>query len=56
MFEAFYTTKAPGSGSGSSLDNARRIVERRHHGRLSFTTGPQGTDFAVRLPLAQDLV
>jgi signal transduction histidine kinase len=26
-------------------------VERRHGGTLSFTTGPDGTTFTVRLPL-----
>ena len=56
VFEAFFTTKAAGEGSGLGLDNALRIVERRHHGRLSFTTGHGGTTFEVRLPLTQDLV
>jgi signal transduction histidine kinase len=32
---------------------ARRIVERRHGGELSFTTGQSGTTFTVRLPLGQ---
>jgi signal transduction histidine kinase len=56
VFTAFFTTKAPGEGSGLGLDNARRIVERRHRGRLSFTTGPQGTTFEVQLPLISTLV
>jgi signal transduction histidine kinase len=51
VFEPFVTTKPAGSGSGLGLDNARRIVERRHRGSLSFTTGPDGTTFTVRLPL-----
>ena len=55
VFDAFFTTKAPGEGSGLGLDSARRIVERRHHGRLSFTTGEDGTTFEVRLPLVQQL-
>jgi signal transduction histidine kinase len=50
VFEPFVTTKAPGEGSGLGLDNARRIVERRHGGTLSYTTGPEGTTFCVRLP------
>ena len=54
-FDAFFTTKAPGEGSGLGLDSARRIVEKRHHGRLSFTTGADGTTFEVRLPLVQQL-
>jgi signal transduction histidine kinase len=55
VFEPFFTTKAPGEGSGLGLDNARRIVERRHRGRLAYTTGPEGTAFEVRLPLVQEL-
>jgi signal transduction histidine kinase len=50
LFEPFVTTKSAGEGSGLGLDNARRIVERRHGGSLSFTTGPSGTTFCVRLP------
>ena len=50
LFEPFVTTKAAGEGSGLGLDNARRIVERRHGGSLTYATGPQGTTFCVRLP------
>ena len=56
VFEAFFTTKGPGAGSGLGLDGARRIVVERHRGRLSFTTGDSGTTFEVRLPLVQELV
>jgi signal transduction histidine kinase len=51
VFDAFVTTKSAGLGSGLGLDNAKRIVERRHSGTISFTTGPDGTTFTVRLPL-----
>jgi signal transduction histidine kinase len=51
LFEPFVTTKAVGEGSGLGLDNARRIVERRHLGSLTYSTGPDGTTFTVRLPL-----
>jgi signal transduction histidine kinase len=50
LFDAFVTTKAAGEGSGLGLDNARRIIERRHRGALSYSTGPEGTTFCVRLP------
>jgi signal transduction histidine kinase len=50
LFDAFVTTKPTGEGSGLGLENARRIVERRHSGSLSYTTGPAGTTFCVRLP------
>ncbi|GAB7189547.1 ATP-binding protein [Kineococcus sp. NUM-3379] len=51
VFEAFFTTKAQGEGSGLGLDNARRIVEQRHGGVLSFETSPAGTTFHTRLPV-----
>jgi len=51
VFDPFFTTKAPGSGTGMGLDTARRIVEQRHKGSLSFDTGEGGTVFHVWLPL-----
>ena len=50
LFEPFVTTKPAGEGSGLGLENAKRIVERRHGGSLSYTTGAEGTTFCVRLP------
>ncbi|PZF83070.1 ATP-binding protein [Jiangella anatolica] len=52
LFEPFVTTKPVGQGSGLGLDNAKRIVEKRHRGTIGFTTGPEGTTFTVRLPLS----
>jgi signal transduction histidine kinase len=51
VFDPFFTTKAPGSGSGMGLDTARRIVEQRHRGSLTFDTGDGGTVFHVWLPV-----
>ena len=51
IFDPFFTTKAPGSGTGMGLDTARRIVEQRHRGSLTFDTGDGGTTFHVWLPL-----
>ena len=51
IFDPFFTTKAPGSGTGMGLDTARRIVEQRHSGSLTFDTGEGGTVFHVWLPL-----
>ena len=50
IFEAFYTTKAPGEGTGLGLDIARRIVTQ-HQGRLGVTSRPGRTDFEVCLPV-----
>lgn len=51
VFEAFFTTKGPGQGSGLGLDNAQRIVVKRHAGTLDLVSGPGGTTAQVRLPL-----
>jgi signal transduction histidine kinase len=53
VFEPFFTTKGVGSGTGLGLDTARRIVEERHRGSLSFESEPGSTVFRVRLPLAK---
>jgi signal transduction histidine kinase len=50
IFEPFFTTKEVGSGAGLGLDVARRVVAG-HGGGISVQTGPEGTRFAVRLPL-----
>jgi signal transduction histidine kinase len=51
IFDPFFTTKAPGAGTGMGLDTARRIVEQRHRGSMTFDTGEGGTTFHVWLPL-----
>lgn len=51
VFEPFFTTKAVGQGTGLGLETARRIVEDRHGGSLTFETGDGGTTFHVWLPL-----
>ena len=45
----FFTTKG-GSGTGLGLVISHRIVVERHHGKIDFSTGPNGTQFNVRLP------
>ena len=50
MFEPFYTTKAPGEGTGQGLDIARRIVQE-HGGRLEATSEPGKTVFSAWLPV-----
>jgi signal transduction histidine kinase len=50
-FEAFYTTKDVGKGTGLGLDIARRIVEERHGGTISIDSRPGETVLRVRIPV-----
>ncbi|HSP37097.1 MAG TPA: ATP-binding protein [Frankiaceae bacterium] len=55
IFEAFFTTKPAGSGSGLGLENAKRTVVKRHHGRIDVQSSSAGTTFEIRLPVNQQL-
>jgi len=50
-FEAFYTTKDVGKGTGLGLDIARRIVVERHGGTITIDSQPGKTVLQVRIPL-----
>jgi two-component system NtrC family sensor kinase len=52
VFEAFFTTKELGRGTGQGLAISRSIVVDRHGGSIDFETEPgKGTTFHVRLPV-----
>ena len=52
IFEPFFTTKEVGKGTGQGLALARSVVEKKHHGSLSFETElGKGTTFFVRIPI-----
>jgi signal transduction histidine kinase len=53
IYDAFFTTKDVGRGTGQGLAIARSIVVERHGGSLGFDTDPKiGTTFHVRIPAA----
>jgi two-component system, NtrC family, sensor kinase len=53
IFDAFFTTKEVGRGTGQGLAISRSIVVNRHGGTLTFdSTVGVGTTFYVRIPLA----
>ncbi len=54
IFEAFFTTKEPGKGTGLGLDTAYSIVVSQHRGSLTVSSDPASTKFTVTLPTTQD--
>lgn len=51
IFEAFFTTKPQGSGTGLGLDIVHRIVTEKFGGKIEVESKPGNTRFVVRLPL-----
>ena len=51
IFEPFYTTKAPGQGTGLGLHTSHDIIVNRHHGQLTVTSRPGETKFKAVLPV-----
>jgi signal transduction histidine kinase len=51
IFEAFFTTKPQGSGTGLGLEIVHRIVTQKFGGTIEVQSVPGDTRFIVRLPL-----
>jgi signal transduction histidine kinase len=51
IFEAFFTTKPQGSGTGLGLEIVHRIVTQKFGGKIEVLSEPGNTRFVVRLPM-----
>jgi len=51
IFDAFFTTKPPGSGTGLGLDISYSIVVHKHRGAITVDSEPGRTVFRVELPV-----
>jgi signal transduction histidine kinase len=51
IFDAFFTTKPPGSGTGLGLDISYSIVVHKHRGAITVDSEPGKTVFRVELPV-----
>lgn len=54
IFEPYYTTKEVGDGSGIGLDIVQRVI-KNHQGQIDITSVPGRTEFAISLPVTQDV-
>jgi len=52
IFEAFFTTKPQGSGTGLGLEIVHRIVTQKFGGKIDVESEPGKTRFVVKLPLS----
>ncbi|MCW5875443.1 MAG: cyclic nucleotide-binding domain-containing protein [Anaerolineales bacterium] len=50
VFDAFFTTKPPGQGSGLGLNISYNVVVHKHGGDILLSSEPGGTRFEVWLP------
>ena len=55
IFDLFFTTKAPGRGTGQGLAIAHSVIVEKHNGTINIETKEsQGTAFILRLPIDVD--
>jgi signal transduction histidine kinase len=54
IFDAFFTTKEPGKGTGMGLHVSYSIVTQHHHGDMKVHSQPGQTRFIIQLPVTLD--
>lgn len=54
IYDAFFTTKGPGKGTGLGLNITYNIVVFRHLGDIQLTSRPGSTTFRILLPIDLD--
>ncbi len=54
VFDAFFTTKPPGKGTGLGLDISYNIVTSKHKGDIKLFSVPGLTSFTIWLPINPD--
>ena len=52
IFDAFYTTKDAGEGSGLGLHITKKVIDQ-HEGHINFESQPGKTQFRVQLPFQE---
>jgi len=55
VFDAFYTTKPPGKGTGLGLDIVKSIVRNQHRGEIEVDSRPGRTVFTITLPVSMEV-
>lgn len=53
LFDAFFTTKPVGIGTGLGLHISYNIIVQKHHGRITVESKPGYTCFKIALPFTQ---
>jgi signal transduction histidine kinase len=53
LFDAFFTTKPVGKGTGLGLHISYNIIVLKHHGRITVESKPGYTCFKIALPFSQ---
>jgi signal transduction histidine kinase len=49
VFEAYFTTKAPGKGTGINLFLSKTIIEKKMGGRLTVRNAGAGAEFRIEV-------